>query len=70
MVTVEEASVVGGLGGAVAELLSEKCPTPLLRHGVPDEFGRSGTAAQVLEYFGLTPEKIAEKAKQAIALKK
>ena len=70
VVTVEEASVVGGLGGAVAELLSEKCPTPLLRHGVPDEFGRSGTAAQVLEYFGLTPEKIAEKAKQAIALKK
>ena len=69
LVTVEEASVVGGLGGAVAELLSEKCPTPLLRHGVPDEFGRSGTAAQVLEYFGLTPEKIAEKAKQAISLK-
>lgn len=69
VVTVEEASTIGGLGGAVAELLSEKCPTPVVRHGVPDEFGRSGTAAAVLEYFGLTPEGIAEKAKAAIALK-
>lgn len=70
ILTVEEASVIGGLGGAVAEMLSERRPTPVLRHGVPDQFGRSGTAAQVLELFGLTPEGIAGKAKDLLKLKK
>ena len=60
----------GGLGGAVAELLAEKCPVPVLRHGVNDEFGRSGKAGEVLAYYGLTPEKLAEKARAAIAMKK
>lgn len=69
VLTVEEASTIGGLGGAVAELLGGLCPVPVLRHGVADEFGRSGTAAAVLDYFGLTPEGIAEKAKAVIALK-
>lgn len=69
VVTVEEHSVIGGLGGAVAELLSEKCPVPVLRHGVPDTFGRSGKAAEVLEYFGIDPETIADKVRQAIKLK-
>ena len=49
IVTSEEHSVIGGLGSAVSELLGEKCPVPVLRHGVNDEFGRSGTAAAVLE---------------------
>ena len=70
VVTSEEHSVVGGLGGAVAELLGEKCPVPVLRHGVNDEFGRSGKAGEVLAYFGLTAEKLAEKARAAIAMKK
>jgi transketolase len=70
IVTSEEASVLGGLGGAVCELLSEKYPVPVVRHGVNDEFGRSGTAAAVLEYYGLTPEVLAQKARAAIALKK
>ena len=70
IVTSEEASVLGGLGGAVAELLSEKCPIPVIRHGVNDTFGRSGTANAVLEYYGLTPEALAEKAKLAVSLKK
>ncbi|MBQ4381544.1 MAG: transketolase family protein [Oscillospiraceae bacterium] len=70
IVTSEEASVIGGLGAAVCELLSEKCPVPVLRHGVNDEFGRSGTAAAVLEYYGLTPAGIAEKARKALSLKK
>ena len=70
VVTSEEASVLGGLGGAVAELLAEKCPVPVVRHGVNDTFGRSGTASAVLEYFGLTPEVLAEKARQAVAMKK
>ena len=70
IVTSEEASVLGGLGGAVAELLAETCPVPVVRHGVNDTFGRSGTAAAVLEYYGLTPEVLAEKARKAIAMKK
>ena len=69
ILTVEEASIVGGLGSAVCELLSEKCPTPVLRHGVPDVFGRSGSAADVLNYFGLTPEGIAAKAKEVLKRK-
>ena len=70
IVTSEEASVLGGLGGAVAELLAENCPVPVVRHGVNDTFGRSGTAAAVLEYYGLTPEGIAEKCRKAVSMKK
>ena len=69
IVTSEEASVLGGLGGAVAELLAENCPVPVIRHGVNDSFGRSGTANAVLEYFGLTPEVLAEKCRKAVAMK-
>ncbi len=70
IVTSEEASVLGGLGGAVAELVSGTCPVPVVRHGVEDTFGRSGTANAVLEYFGLTPEVLAEKARKAVGMKK
>ena len=70
IVTSEEASVLGGLGGAVAELLAENCPVPVVRHGVNDSFGRSGTAAAGLEYYGLTPEVLAEKCRKAVAMKK
>ena len=70
IVTTEEHSVLGGLGGAVAEYLAGTLPAPVVRHGVNDEFGRSGTAAAVLEYYGLTAENIAESARKAVALKK
>ena len=70
IVTTEEANVMGGLGAAVAEYLSETCPVPVVRHGVNDEFGRSGKAPLVLEAYGITAEKIAECAKKAISLKK
>lgn len=70
IVTTEEHSIVGGLGGAVCEYLSGVCPVPVIRHGVNDKFGRSGKAAEVLEHYGLTAAAIAEKAKAAIALKK
>ncbi len=70
IVTSEEHSVIGGLGAAVCEFLSGTFPVPVVRHGVNDQFGRSGTANAVLEYFGLTPEVLAEKAKAAIAMKK
>ena len=70
IVTTEEANVMGGLGAAVCEYLSEACPVPVVRHGVNDEFGRSGKAPLVLQEYGITAEKIAECAKKAISLKK
>ena len=70
IVTTEEHNVIGGLGSAVAEFLAEHCPVPVVRHGVNDEFGRSGTAQAVLEAYGLTPAGIADKVRQALKLKK
>ena len=70
IVTSEEHSIVGGLGGAVAEFVSENCPVPVVRHGVNDEFGRSGTAAAVLEHYGLTAEVLCEKIREALSKKK
>ena len=70
IVTSEEANVLGGLGAAVCEYLSEACPVPVIRHGVNDAFGRSGKAPLVLEAYGITAEQIAACAKKAIVLKK
>jgi len=70
VVTAEEHSIIGGLGSAVAETLSESCPVPVLRVGVMDSFGRSGKVPPLLEMYGLTPACIAERAKAAIAAKK
>ena len=70
IVTSEEHSIIGGLGSAVAAVCAENCPVPVVRHGVMDEFGRSGKALEVLEHYGLTAEVMAEKAESAIALKK
>lgn len=58
VVTAEEGQIVGGLGGAIAELLSEECPTPMLRIGMKDRFGESGNPDELLEYFGLTHKQI------------
>lgn len=60
VVTVEEHSIVGGLGSAVAEVLSEECPTRLKRIGIYDRFGESGPAKELLKKFGLTKEPVAE----------
>ncbi|WP_186564969.1 transketolase family protein [Lawsonibacter celer] len=70
IVTSEEHNVIGGLGEAVAGFLGEHCPVPVVRHGVNDLFGRSGKAPLVLEAYGLSPEGIADKARQALKLKK
>ena len=70
IVTAEEHSIIGGLGSAVSEYLSEVCPVPVRRIGVNDCFGRSGTANQMVEYAGLTADKIAEAVRAAISLKK
>ena len=69
IVTAEEHSIIGGLGGAVCEVLSEICPVPVLRLGVNDTFGRSGPAVELLKLYGLDAEHIAEKARQAVKLK-
>ncbi|MDO4487792.1 MAG: transketolase family protein [Eubacteriales bacterium] len=69
IVTTEEANVIGGLGAAVSEFLCENYPVPVVKHGVNDEFGRSGKAPAVLEAYGITAEEIAKKAKEAIAKK-
>ncbi len=63
VITCEEHSVIGGLGEAVAAVLSEKCPTVLRRIGVNDEFGHSGPAAALLKQFGLSAEHIVEVAR-------
>ena len=70
VVTAEEHSVIGGLGAAVCEALCESVPTPVLRVGVEDKFGKSGAVPALLEEYGLTAANIVKKAKAAIALKK
>ena len=70
IVTVEEHNIIGGLGSAVAEVVCETTPVPVVRVGVQDTFGRSGPAAELLTLFGFTPEHIAEAAREAIARKK
>ena len=69
IVTAEEHSIVGGLGGAVAELLGEDCPTPIKRVGVHDRFGTSGKAEELLKYFGLTAEDLVEAAREILQRK-
>lgn len=69
IVTAEEHSVLGGLGGAVAEVLSEQYPVPLVRVGTLDTFGESGEPASLLLKYGLTSEAIVQAAKKAIAMK-
>lgn len=67
IVTAEEHSVIGGLGGAVSELLSEKCPVKLKRVGIRDRFGLSGKGDELLKYFGLLPENLVDAAKEILA---
>ena len=69
IVTAEEHNVIGGLGSAVAEVVAETKPVPVLRVGTEDRFGKSGKVPALLEEYGLTPAAIAAKAKAAIALK-
>ncbi len=59
IVTAEEATVIGGLGSAVTDVVCQYYPVPVLRHGVKDQFGRSGEARAVLAAYGLTPEDLA-----------
>lgn len=70
IVTAEEHSVIGGLGSAVADAVTECCPVPVVKVGVNDVFGHSGPAVDLLKEFGLSAENIVEKAKYAVTLKR
>lgn len=69
IVTAEEHNIIGGLGSAVAEALSEVYPVPVIKVGVNDTFGESGKPEQLLKAYGLTSDKIVEAAKKAISMK-
>ena len=60
IVTIEDHSIIGGLGSCVCEVLSENYPTKVIRIGMQDEFGRSGSGEELLKYFGICSEKIVE----------
>ena len=66
IVTAEEHNIIGGLGETVCSCLAEKCPTPVRRIGVNDEFGHSGPAAALLKQFGLSAEHIAEVVREMV----
>lgn len=70
VVTVEEHSIIGGLGGAVAEVLVENCCVPMARVGIKDMFGESGKPDELLAKYGLTKEEIASAVKAVIKRKK
>ncbi|MCD2502977.1 transketolase family protein [Clostridium sp. NSJ-145] len=70
IVTAEEHSIIGGLGSAVAEVLAENYPVPVLRVGINDTFGESGKPDELLKAYNLTSEDIVAKVKKAINLKK
>ena len=65
-VTAEEHNIIGGLGSAVSEVVSENNPVPVKRVGVEDTFGESGSAYELVEHFGLTAEDIADKAENLL----
>ena len=69
-VTAEEHSIIGGLGSAVAEAISESCPVPLVRVGTKDTFGESGNAEMLMEKYGLTAKDIVKAAKDSISKKR
>lgn len=66
VVTVEEHSVIGGLGSAVCDCLSEKAPTPVMKIGVNDVFGESGPALKLIEKYGLDAKSIYNKVKSFV----
>jgi len=58
LISIEDHNIIGGLGTAISEVLTEECPTKLIKMGIKDEFGKSGKAIELLEHYGLTAENI------------
>jgi transketolase len=69
VVTAEEHSILGGLGGAVAECLGETCPVPMERVGIRDTFAESGPYAELLDKYGMSVQAIAEAVRRTVARK-
>lgn len=69
LVTAEEHSTIGGLGGAVAEVIAESCPVPLARVGIPDTFAETGPYLELLDRYGMSVADIVRAAHKALALK-
>ncbi|CAI8173740.1 MAG: 1-deoxy-D-xylulose-5-phosphate synthase [Methanobacteriota archaeon] len=67
IVSAEDHSIIGGLGGAIAESLASNHPSPLERVGVEDEFGMSGQPAELMKHYGLTVTDIVDAAKRAVS---
>ena len=70
IVTTEEHNIMAGFGSAVAEVVAEVCPVPLVRHGVNDQFGRSGAAQQVLDAYGVNAQGIVDAVHRVLTMKK
>ena len=64
LISIEDHSVIGGLGSAISDVLTEEYPCKLVRMGIKDTFGKSGNAVELLKYFGLTSEEIVKKVKE------
>jgi len=69
LVTAEEANILGGLGGAIAEVVTEACPVPVVRVGIADRFTESGPYLDLLNRYGLSVENVVQAAHKALALK-
>lgn len=70
IVTTEEHNIMAGFGSAVAEVVSQSCPVPVIRHGVNDQFGRSGTAQAVLDAYHVNADGVADACRRALQMKK
>ena len=66
LVTAEEGTIIGGLGGAVAETLAERCPVPLRRVGIPDRFAETGPYEALLDRYGLSVDDVVSRTRAAI----
>lgn len=60
LISIEDHNIIGGLGSAISEVLTESYPTKLIRLGIKDVFGKSGTAEELMKYFGITSRQIVE----------
>ena len=58
LISIEDHSIIGGLGGAISEVLTEEYPCKLIRLGIKDTFGKSGSAVELMKYFGITSTEI------------
>ena len=65
LISIEDHSVIGGLGSAISEVLTEEYPCKLVRMGIKDTFGKSGNAVELLKYFGLTSDEIIKTVKNS-----